>query len=344
YVYVDTDYKGYEHAMKLAIKDPEPAQNRREVLGREYRQAKISFASASATLDNVYDTLREGKGVDIHKVKKAVSPLIESVFRNAEAVAALVRLKESGNYRYQHGLSMAVWAAILGKHIGLHKQELEKLVLGCTMCDVGMTQLPADLLEHSGDLDAKQKKIVRAHPTIGAEILASAQDVDAEVLAIIELHHERIDGSGYPMGVEGFAVPLLARIAGLVDTYDAMITPRPYAEARTSHGAIQELLDLKGSKFQDSLVEQFVQAIGLFPTGSLVELNSGDVGIVLSQNSTRRLKPEVLLILHKAKGPLSERRIIDLAKQDVDDTHPELWISRELPEGSYGISSDEFFI
>ncbi|NND68008.1 MAG: DUF3391 domain-containing protein, partial [Halioglobus sp.] len=96
YVYVDTDYKGYEHAMELAIKDPEPAQNRREVIGREYRQAKINFASAAATLDNVYDTLREGKGVDIHKVKQAVSPLIESVFRNAEAVAALVRLKESG--------------------------------------------------------------------------------------------------------------------------------------------------------------------------------------------------------------------------------------------------------
>lgn len=152
-----------------------------------------------------------------------------------------------------------------------------------------------------------------------------------------------MDGSGYPRGIEGAAIPLLARIAGLVDTYDAMITARPYAKARTSHEATQELLDCKDSKFQGALVEQFVQAIGLFPTGTMVELNTGEVAIVVTQNSARRLKPELVIVLDAEKNRLDATRVVDLANQTIA-AEGERWISRELLAGTYGISSEEFFI
>jgi hypothetical protein len=152
-----------------------------------------------------------------------------------------------------------------------------------------------------------------------------------------------MDGSGYPRGIKGAAIPLLARIAGLVDTYDAMITPRPYATARTSHEATQELLDCQGVLFQESLVEQFVQAIGLFPTGTLIELNTGEVGIVVTQNDTRRLKPEVVIVLDAEKNKLEKLKIVDLANQRIA-ADGERWISRELLPGTYGISSEEYFI
>ena len=152
-----------------------------------------------------------------------------------------------------------------------------------------------------------------------------------------------MDGSGYPRGIEGAAIPLLARIAGLVDTYDAMITPRPYATARTSHEATQELLDCKGKQFQEALVEQFVQAIGLFPTGTMVELNTGEVAIVVAQNSTRRLKPELVIVLNAEKVRLESSRVLDLANQNVA-AEGERWIIRELLTGTYGISGEEFFI
>ena len=130
---------------------------------------------------------------------------------------------------------------------------------------------------------------------------------------------------------------------GLVDAYDAMITPRPYASARTSHEAVQELIDSKGSAFQDSLVEQFVQAIGLFPTGSLVELNTGEVAIVIRQNRTRRLKPEVVVVLDAAKRRKDVLGLIDLANQD-QRAEEERWIARELQAGAYGVNSEEYFI
>jgi HD-GYP domain-containing protein (c-di-GMP phosphodiesterase class II) len=343
HVYVDAEYKGRPLKLALATAPTAPNPKDRLELSEEFQRTRVSFDTAADTLDKVFETLRNGHQGDISAVQEAINPLIEGVFRNQEAVAALLRLKESGDYRYHHGISMAVWAAIVGRHLGLHRDELEKLAVGCAMCDVGMTQLPPELLDQTENLTEQQLKIVRAHPIMGAEMVAKSKDVDFEILAIIENHHERMDGSGYPRGIEGAAIPLLARIAGLVDTYDAMITPRPYASARTSHEATQELLDCKGSLFQEALVEQFVQAIGLFPTGTMVELNTGEVAIVVTQNDTRRLKPELVIVLDAEKQRMESLKVINLANQSIA-AEGERWIARELLPGTYGVSSEEYFI
>lgn len=343
FVYVDAEYTGQEIPMELAVAPTTSDFKDRLRLDEEFQRARVSFESAADTLDRVFNAIRSGETTDMKLVQEAVNPLIEGVFRNQEAVAALVRLKESGEYRYHHGVAMAVWASILGRHIGLHQQELEKLAVGCAMCDIGMTQLPPELLDQAENLTEKQVRIIRAHPKMGADMVAKSQDADVEILAIIENHHERADGSGYPRGLEGAAIPLLARIAGIVDAYDAMITPRPYASARTSHDAVQELLDSKGTKFQDALIEQFIQAIGLFPTGTMVELNTGEVAITLKQNSTRRLKPEIVIVLDAQKEKLETLKAIDLANQSIAN-EGERWITRELLAGTYGISSEEYFI
>ena len=343
HVYVDAEYKGRPISLKLATEPTAPDPRERLELNEEFQRTRVSFETAAETLDKVFDTIRSGHQGDIKSVQQAVNPLIEGVFRNQEAVAALLRLKETGEYRYNHGVSMAVWAAILGRHIGLHRDELEKLAVGCAMCDVGMTQLPTELLGQAENLTEQQRRVIQAHPKMGAELVANSKDVDFEILAIIENHHERMDGSGYPRGMKGATIPLLARIAGLVDTYDAMITSRPYATARTSHEATQELLDCKGTLFQESLVEQFVQAIGLFPTGTMVELNTGEVAIVVTQNDTRRLKPEIVIVLDADKEKLTSLKVVDLANQQIA-AEGERWIARELLPGTYGISSEEYFI
>jgi HD-GYP domain-containing protein (c-di-GMP phosphodiesterase class II) len=343
HVYVDAEYRGHPTFLSLAIKPTEGDSKNRLKLREDFEHARVCFDSAADTLDKVFDSLRTGRQGDMGAIREAVNPLIEGVFRNQEAVAALLRLKESGDYRYHHGVSMAIWAAILGRHIGLHRDELEKLAIGCAMCDVGMTQLPTELLGQAENLTDEQRRVIHAHPIIGAEMVSESKDVDFEVLAIIENHHERMDGSGYPRGVEGAAIPVLARIAGLVDTYDAMITQRPYAVARTSHEASQELIDCKGALFQEALVEQFVQAIGLFPTGTVVELNTGEVGIVVKQSQTRRLKPEVVIVLDEDKQKKDPLSIVDLSNQSIA-AEGERWIARELLPGTYGINSKDYFI
>jgi cyclic di-GMP phosphodiesterase len=343
HVYVDAEYSGQHQPLELAVRPTANNDKKRLRLSEEFERTKVSFTTAANTLDKVFDSLRKGECNDIAAVKDAINPLIQGVFRNQEAVAALIRLKECGDYRYHHGVSMAVWGAILGRHIGLHQDELEKLAVGCAMCDVGMTQLPPELLDQAENLTTRQRQIIRAHPTMGAELVAKSKNVDLEIVAIIENHHERMDGSGYPRGVDGASIPLLARIAGLVDAYDAMITPRPYATARTSSEACQDLLDCKGAEFQETLVEQFVQAIGLFPTGTMVELNTGEVGIVVCQNKSRRLKPELVIVLDADKIRLTSPKMINLADQSIA-SEGERWIARELLPGSHGVNSEEYFI
>jgi HD-GYP domain-containing protein (c-di-GMP phosphodiesterase class II) len=343
HVFVDAEYSNSPRFLSLDMAPSARKISKSLQLKADFQQARVCFESAAETLDKVFNSLRTGRNTDVSAVRDAINPLIEGVFRNQEAVAALLRLKESGDYRYNHGISMALWGTILGRHIGLHRDELEKLAVGCAMCDVGMTELSPELLDNPSGLTPQQRKIVRAHPTMGAELASSSQEVDFEVLAIIENHHERADGSGYPRGLEGAAIPLLARIAGLVDAYDAMITPRPYALARTSHEAVQELIDAKGSAFQESLVEQFVQAIGLFPTGSLVELNTGEVGIVVKQNTARRLKPEIVVVLDAGKRRKDVMELLNLADQDIP-RDGERWIARELLAGTYGLNSEDYFL
>ena len=344
-VYVDADYRG---SRVFLPSRPEAANELPTVEGRlrlksDFEQAKLSFETASESLDRVFCALKGGEHANIGAVRQAVQPLIRDVFRNKEAVAALVRLKENSNYRYHHGVSMAVWAAILGRHIGLLKDELEKLVIGCAMCDLGMTELADDLAEQVDSLTETQRQAIAKHPIAGTKMVNHAGGDDLEILAIIEYHHERHDGSGYPHGAAGGEIPLLARIAGLVDTYDAMITPRPYAPTRSSYEAVQELIDSQGQLFQISLVEQFVQAIGMFPTGSLVELNSGEVAIVVKQNETRRLKPEVVIVLDQDKTPKSPLQLVDLSHASLTGSDA-CWIAGELKPGSYGVNSEEFFI
>jgi len=343
HVYVDAEYKGARQSMQHAAAVMDSAPRGLLALREEFKRTKDSFGSACEALSDIFHALRHEIKIDMRDVQAAIDPLIEGVFRNQEAVAALLRQKESGEYRYHHGVSMAVWAVIVGRHIGLRKLELQTLAVGCAMCDVGMTQLPSELLDQAMSLTDTQRRIIKAHPKMGAELVSKLTHINTETLGIIENHHERVDGSGYPCGIKGDNIPLLARIAGLVDTYDAMITARPYAKARSSHEATQELLDCSGRQFEPALIEQFVKAIGLFPTGTLVELNSGEVALVIAQNSTRRLKPELMIVLDKSKARLETPRIVDLAKQSIA-AEGERWVTRELPADSHGIRCEEFFI
>ncbi len=341
-VFVDTEYSGGQVFLGLTS-PPASASTDRLQLRSDFQRTKANFESATESLSSVFDKLRETGSADFQAVQAAVQPLIDGVFHNQDAVAALLRLRSPGNYRNHHGISMALWAVILGKHAGLQRQELEQLAVGCAMCDVGMTELPVELLTQPRQLNDVQQRIVRAHPRMGAELIAASNEVDSEILNLIENHHERMDGSGYPHGKSGAQIPLLARIAGLADTYDAMISPRPYAAARTSNEAIQELLDTRGCLFEERLVEHFVQAIGLFPTGSLVELNTGEVGIVTVQNGIRRLKPEILIVLDDDHRVPEHMELADLANQDPASSR-ERWIVRELLSGTYGINSKDYFI
>ena len=241
----------------------------------------------------------------------------------------------------------AGFCAAFGRHLGLDKKDINRLALGGLLLDIGKSRLPVDLVRKRGDLSEDGLKQMHAHVDFSVKTLvAGANDTngrrfDIEVLQMVATHHERADGSGYPQGLQNEDIPIFGRIAGIVDSFDAMTSERPYMDARprSPHEAISELYGLRDSKFQAELVEQFIQAVGLYPTGSLVELNTGQVGAVVGINGLRRLQPTVMLLLDEHKEPYAEFQYLDLSTAD----HA-IRVQRGLPPSAYGINMQELFL
>jgi HD-GYP domain-containing protein (c-di-GMP phosphodiesterase class II) len=311
----------------------------------EFKRAKVGFESASQIMESVFSQISINRRLDVEAIHKAVNPLIDSVFRNREALAALVRMQDKDDYFYNHALATAVWSTILGRHMGLDRTELLDLALASSIMDVGMADLPRDLVDGSNVLTPTERCEVQKHVTLSLKMVKDSKSISDKVLNAVACHHERYDGSGYPRGLKSNQIPLLARIAGLADTYDAMLSERLHSPGRSSFDAVQELTDLKDKIFQGSLVEQFIQTIGMFPTGSVVELNTGEVGVVVEQNESRRLRPKVVIILDREKSPRTEYSVIDLCHcAQGADKIPAIWISEELKSGAYGINPHDHFL
>jgi HD-GYP domain-containing protein (c-di-GMP phosphodiesterase class II) len=238
-----------------------------------------------------------------------------------------------------------VWATALGREIGLERESLRVVALGAMLLDIGKTRIPEEILGKPGRLDAEELALVRRHVDFSVEIVREAGEVDPRVLEMVANHHERHDGSGYPRGLKGDDIPVYGRIAGIVDTYDAMITSRPYASTQSSYGALRQLRSLAGSQFQPELVDQFTQAIGMFPTGTLVLLNTGEVAVVTAQSRVRRLRPEIMIILDAEKRPLDDYRVLDLNQVSATaDDQASLWIEQGLEPGAYGVDPAEYYL
>ena len=313
-------------------------------LRREFVAAESDYDVATIAVKKAFSRLRETGQIDVASVAGAINPLIDHVIHRKEAMVALVRMKKKDDYLYNHSISVAVLGAMIGHQLGMPQTDLELLTLGCALMDVGKVKLPDEMLTSSAPLSNEQRDTMRKHVQFGVALLERENKVDPMVESILRDHHERWDGSGYPNGKLANEIPLAARVAGLVDTYDAMTTPRPYAPTRSSFDTVQELIDQKDIKFPGILVEQFVQAIGLFPTGSVVLLSTGEVGIVVAQNPARRLKPKVVIVLDADKQRRTEMVTIDLHKYTRADGTTQVWITQELLAGSYGIDAEALYL
>ena len=321
-----------------------PSEAMRDLKG-EIKQATGIHGAIHTTVEEVMGELRHAGKLNVQRLEMAVEPMVDSVLRNPAAMSCLMRIRRKGGYLHSHSLASSVWATMLGREIGLDRDALRVVALGAMLLDVGKTLIPEKLLSKPGKLDDGEIKLMRRHVEFGLDMLKKAGDVDVRVRDMVAHHHERHDGSGYPARLKGDAIPVFGRIAGMVDTYDAMITSRPYASTQSSYGALRQLRSLAGTAFQPEIVDQFTQAIGMFPTGTLVLLNTGEVAVVTAQSRTRRLRPEVMIILDRDKNPLADYRVVDLNQMSsTADDQASLWIESGLEPGAFGVDPAEYYL
>lgn len=310
----------------------------------ELPAAQVALESASNEVAHIMEDVKEGKNLDVKAVRGVVEPVLESIIRNSEAYIWLTMMQKKNSYAYSHAVDNCALAIAFGRHMGLPKKDLTTLAMGLLMMDMGNVHVPEVILNKKGRLTEAEYKIVKKHVAHGVEILKSTKGMNEDIINIALTHHERFDGSGYPSGLMGAHIPVYGRMAAIVDCYDAMTSKRPFVNAQSPYTALQNIYNWRGTAFQPELVEQFLQCMGVYPTGSLIEMTNGQVGIVLAQNATQRMRPKIMLILDEDKSHLLEYQTIDLAKQFEDSSGFPLNIYRGLDPGSHGIDPTEYYL
>jgi len=288
-------------------------------------------------IDGIFEEVEEGHKLDIVRLRKSVEPVVDSISRNPDACLWVARLKQHDQYTYKHSLCSAIWSVSLGRQIGLQRHDLRSLAMGCMLMDVGKLRVEPELLQAGRKLTQEEMARVAAHVGHGIAIVQESGVLNRDVLDIVAHHHERFDGSGYPSGLRHGEIPPFARIAGIVDTYDAVTSRRSYAAPMSPSDAIKLLYRGRDAAFQAELVEAFIQAVGIYPAGTVVELSSGEVGVVVAEYRIRRLRPKVMILLDAHKRSLRKSKLVDLQREVDRSGAPCLSISRSLEPDAYGI-------
>jgi HD-GYP domain-containing protein (c-di-GMP phosphodiesterase class II) len=306
--------------------------------------AAAAFGVACEHMREILAAVKKGRRVDIDMLKEAVGPMIDSVSRNPDALAWYGALRKREESRFNYTMTTSIWALILGRHLGFESHRLQNLAMGGLLLDIGNVRIPRSVGAKEGPLTDEEHEIMRMHVNYGVDIVKKSSMFGDDVIEMVRCHHERFDGSGYPQGLAGEQIPIFGRIAGVINCYDAIISAKPYRGAKTAYDAVRELNQLAGTKFQPEVVEQFVQALGMFPTGSLVELNTGEVAIVIEQNRERRLRPNLLIILDADKQPLSSSRVLVLSKvPETGNSRKARWVIGGYDAGSFDIDPKDYF-
>jgi HD-GYP domain-containing protein (c-di-GMP phosphodiesterase class II) len=310
-------------------------------LQEELCEVRKTHADLSLLLQELDAALRENKELDLPAVRRSMELMVDSIERNPDAYIWLTRIKKFDSYVYKESLVASVWAATLGRELGLQREKLNSLATGALLMDIGKTVLPGELLNKQGRLTDDEWVLMKSHVERGMQLLSEHEAAPGDVLDIIRTHHERLDGSGYPGALKGNQIPFLGQIAGLIDFYVSSTSARPYAKPLSSADAIYILNQQQGRYFSELLVQKLIQALSTYPTGTLVELSSGEVGVVISQNPGLRLKPNVVLILDPEKKPYGSNPVFNLADFTGGQTSNPVYIKAALADGDYGISIEE---
>lgn len=310
----------------------------------EVPRARAANQNATAIASQIIEDVRAGNKLSAERMQDAVGPIVESVLRNADAFFWVSSLLRRDAYLYTHAVNCSAMAAALGRHMGFPEEVLVNLATGGLLLDVGKAELPEHVLNAPDQLSKEVFWAVKKHVEISLRIMEQVGIHNADVHDMIRCHHERFDGSGYPDGLVGTAIPLFGRMAAVIDSFDAMTSQRAYQSPTSRHQALQEIYRGHGSLYQRDIVEQLLQCMSVYPTGSLVELSTGEVGIVVAQNQARRLRPRVMLLLDRNKQAYTNYPVVDLLTYNDDKPAQAMEIVASPEPGAYGLDPAELYL
>jgi HD-GYP domain-containing protein (c-di-GMP phosphodiesterase class II) len=340
-VYIDTE-RGAE---------PQGPQPKRVAVYAEKASVEQELAPARGAHNVGEEMIRDalakvriGQTLQPERVREAVTLMTDSVLRNPDALLLYTQLQERGEYDIAHAIDSSVYMITFGRFLQLERAQIELLGYLGLLQDIGKVRLPKQLMYKRARLSVEEFERAKLHINYTVEILRGTPGLPPDLARLAGLHHERHDGSGYPNHLPGSEIGMLGSIAAIVDSYDAMTVPRPYADPLSPSAAISQLYKGRGTKYDAELVEQFIRCIGIFPVGSLVRLNTGEVGVIIAQNVARRLQPRVMVIRDAQGNPLNPQKLLDLSRSPKAAKGEPYRILETLEHGLVPFNADELLM
>lgn len=309
-------------------------------LEEELPLARQTYQAAKTIVQNaMYDT-RLGRAINMDEVNRVISDMSDSILRNPDALTSLTRLKNFDEYTFYHSVNTSILAMSLGRHLEFDRTTLHQIGVGSLLHDIGKTKIPVEILNKPGRFKPDEMEIMKQHVLRGVEILSTTTGLGDSYLRPALEHHERVDGTGYPHRRVRRELSQFGMMAAVVDIYDAMTSDRCYHKGQAAHEALQFLYRLSLEGHLDAvLVQQFIYVVGLYPVGSVVELNTGETGIVKEVHHHAPLAPVVLLVKSAGNTVLSHPKELDLVAQ-VETPHRK--IAAILDSRQVGINPTDY--
>lgn len=299
-------------AQQLPVRKPPPPS---VSLGEERRRASRLLQEGGNLLDELTLAARGGRHVEAARLEPVVGKMMESVARNPDALVPLARLKQMDAYATGHAVATAALIIALGRQQAVPAPELEKMALGTMLKDIGQAAIDARVMGKQGQLSQSEYAIVQSHVEEGLAVLEATSSLPETTVAVVLEHHERYNGSGYPYRMAGDEISLAGRLAAIVDTYDAMTSDRPYRAALSPTVALRQLYEQGGRQFDPGLVSGLVKTLGIYPVGTLVQLESGHLAVVEQVHPDNLLSPVVNVIFHAGRRQYVAPVRVDLARK-----------------------------
>lgn len=280
----------------------------------EIGRAKQIKDQASRLVRDVMHDVRLGKAVELEQVEPMVQTITESVLRNGGALLTLLRIKNKDDYTFLHSVSVGTLLIAFCRSVDIDTEVTHQAGLGGLLHDTGKAFVPDEVLNKPGRLTEEEFEIIKRHPKDGWDVLIKTPEIGEIPRDITLHHHERIDGSGYPDKLPGDKIATLAKMAAIVDVYDAITADRCYHKGMSATDALRKLYEWSTFHFEPTLVQAFMRCVGIYPVGTLVKLESGKLGVVVEQNGNSLLTPVVKVIFSTKSNGYVEPYLIDLAR------------------------------
>ncbi len=273
-----------------------------------------------ALMHGVFEDAQKKRNIDTAGVKISIGRLADSVIRNPDALVLFSQIKDKDEYTAQHSLRVCILALTLGRQMGMDLGDIKSLGVGALLLDIGKVRIPDEILKKPDVLSKPERELVKLHVPYGLQILRSqAPGLPTVALDFVGWHHERYNGSGYMSGAKGGEISHFGHIAAITDHFDAVTSERPWRKGAAHHTTLMNMYDQRGKEFHPELVEQFIRSMGVYPIGSVVQLNTGESGVVITRNRKRHLRPRVVIAAKADNSLYRAGRTVDLTSDRSPD-------------------------